>query len=711
MFSCSSINICMGLILLVLLASSDFVASISAAQEARKLEQAQLKKHATLFFLFVEEGSSFNNAKIWSSYFHSRHQAHTKHHVIIHPLHNPAEFSIPTTEGENHMVFKMSQFSSSAEHSKHHKDGIEHRRLAAMQQLLVEGLAASTNDLDMFLFISSDTIPLKPLSEIYTDLFNNGHGFVRSSFCIAPSDLWGENAVDPTMKAVRINPRFILNKDDSLIIAEKIKLAYQFPDVSNYSHIKFDDSMDHKALAQQSTRAASPRLSEFWFFGALFGELDSNRLVTVGDKQWAVVSAHSTSALHDWLYVDPAAECTQGSCHTYHFGHLQSVTLTAEKTVGTSKILPPTTAATTGAVQLLFNTSLETLTELRNTKFLFFAQSVRDAENIASVYIAQEDTSSFDGNQIHMPSTTTTSIGAAATSTISLYDALVQLNIYTDGVEGGDNSTTTTTSSVENHTKKGHHHSFVAGSHMRFRHGRRDNTGLRVLVVSVDDRDVSDELKSNDYVSMVAILQQDYCIRHGYDYVSFRTDNELLHKAVVERYPNVSMKNANFEETKYGYASYHPGLSQFRASSWGKLPPLWYLATEYGDHYDYIWFMDSDAAPNPLHNNRSLGDALADWKRDSDTMIYRGNKDPYEATFIFMSNFPWRSDLPCAGTFIFKPSALGETILREWWDYDLWMKNRADFMEQDACKYIFHLIRHGLLLVLETMLRYTVKMM
>jgi hypothetical protein len=87
-----------------------------------------------------------------------------------------------------------------------------------------------------------------------------------------------------------------------------------------------------------------------------------------------------------------------------------------------------------------------------------------------------------------------------------------------------------------------HHHSFVAGSHMRFRHGRRDNTGLRVLVVSVDDRDVAEELKSNDYVSMTSVLQHDYCLRHGYDYVSFRTDNDLLYRGMVEKYPNVSVK-------------------------------------------------------------------------------------------------------------------------------------------------------------------------
>jgi len=58
---------------------------------------------------------------------------------------------------------------------------------------------------------------------------------------------------------------------------------------------------------------------------------------------------------------------------------------------------------------------------------------------------------------------------------------------------------------------------------------------------------------------------------------------------------------------KYGRANYHVGYRAFRASSWGKLPPLWFLARQHGQDYDFIWFVDSDATPNPLHHNISLG--------------------------------------------------------------------------------------------------------
>ncbi len=76
------------------------------------------------------------------------------------------------------------------------------------------------------------------------------------------------------------------------------------------------------------------------------------------------------------------------------------------------------------------------------------------------------------------------------------------------------------------------------------------------------------------------------------------------------------------------------------------------------------------------------GDKLAHWKEHSNDTIYRGVKDPYQALFLFMSNFPWREDLPCAGTFIFKPNAAAINILQEWWDYDIPQKNFYDFMEQ-----------------------------
>jgi hypothetical protein len=107
------------------------------------------------------------------------------------------------------------------------------------------------------------------------------------------------------------------------------------------------------------------------------------------------------------------------------------------------------------------------------------------------------------------------------------------------------------------------------------------------------------------------------------------------------------------------------------------------IITEYGQHYDYIWYLDSDATINPHFGNRSVFDALTMWNNDS-TAVYWGNKNVFESQMMFFSNFPWRDDLPCAGTFLLRPTSYMEKVIREWWDYNLPTRNQVDFMEQDA---------------------------
>jgi len=57
---------------------------------------------------------------------------------------------------------------------------------------------------------------------------------------------------------------------------------------------------------------------------------------------------------------------------------------------------------------------------------------------------------------------------------------------------------------------------------------------------------------------------------------------------------------------------------------------------------------------------------------------------------MFFNNFPWRDDMPCAGTFIFRPTDRAEAILRQWWDFSgIPDRNFKHFHEQDA---LWHMI-------------------
>lgn len=105
------------------------------------------------------------------------------------------------------------------------------------------------------------------------------------------------------------------------------------------------------------------------------------------------------------------------------------------------------------------------------------------------------------------------------------------------------------------------------------------------------------------------------------------------------------------------------------------------------DKYDYIWYIDSDATVNPHRFNRSVLSAINEWAAGS--TVVRGQPDPLQATFLFFNNHPWRDNMPCAGSFIFRPNALAERVLRQWWDYDLPVKNFLHFHEQDA---LWHMI-------------------
>ena len=215
-----------------------------------------------------------------------------------------------------------------------------------------------------------------------------------------------------------------------------------------------------------------------------------------------------------------------------------------------------------------------------------------------------------------------------------------------------------------------------------------DSKGLKVLIVSTDSRPMHDKIEDNDYVGMSGVLMNDYAIHHGYDLLKLSFDSHKHVEEVRAKYPAALLPNAvnsasPVDYEKYGKSAYHPGLDQFRASSWSKLPLLWHATEQYGEHYDYIWYFDSDAVINPKFKNISLSDSFEKWKNDN-TTIYWGNQNISESELIFFSNFPWRRDMPCAGIFLFKPKKFAKSFLKEWWDYDLPSRNFEDFMEQSA---------------------------
>jgi len=221
-----------------------------------------------------------------------------------------------------------------------------------------------------------------------------------------------------------------------------------------------------------------------------------------------------------------------------------------------------------------------------------------------------------------------------------------------------------------------------------------DNGGLKVLMVSVDSRQLKPNLQNTDYVTMSSILVSDYAQKNGYDYIKITSNHSKLFENVEKKYNRKSKLGIG---DKYGVTIFHPGLGQFRASSWAKMPLLWHAYDQFGEYYDYLWYVDSDLTINPMFNDRYLSSELEKWQNDTHRHVFWGS-NPKDATFLFFNNFPWREDMPCAGTFLMKSTNLGEKMLREWWDYNLEIKNWYDFMEQDALWYMIENPEYGFLI-------------
>lgn len=525
------------------------------------------------------------------------------------------------------------------------------RTVVALHALLQESLNSkirSAHRDDKFIILSSESIPLKSLSSIRSILFDEDPVYKNTSaFCVKSSIEWELNSKDSLKRLVKHYASIVLTRADAEMFDSKfsrLSLLFSLQNELGYNSLFSNAATDHHAKAK--------KLIEYLPYYFIFGENDLN------DNS-------------SWHGLHPIANVEQGRCYSYWYSNSTQSDDSSNIWQNALKLnrsleygIDITTSGRNTIIQSL---RFDVLVALHQSPHFMFASKIH-AENAASYVLKPSPT---DGTKLVK---------------VTIAEALESLHIIpksNSSLSGTDGEV-----SFRNTSRgwSGRHHSNRAGK-LKFRRGSGDNTGLKVLMVSVDSRVIKPTLsgKAEDYVSMIAVLQSDYASFHGYDYISFCADHEQLIKLFKEKYPESEIKTKDFEENKYGYASYHPGFKYFRASSWSKLPPLWHLNKEYGSLYDYIWFVDSDATPNPLHRNRSLGDSFQLWKNNTNgPAVYKGVKDPYEATFLFFSNFPWRDDLPCAGTFIFKTGSASDVILREWWDYDIPQKNQADFMEQDA---------------------------
>jgi len=188
------------------------------------------------------------------------------------------------------------------------------------------------------------------------------------------------------------------------------------------------------------------------------------------------------------------------------------------------------------------------------------------------------------------------------------------------------------------------------------------DTSLRVLVVTVDHRELSEEMDSAGYTSLSAVLNYNYATKHGYDYRFYHVSTDL---ARVKRKYNATPPAASVAAADGLRArSYHPGRAEFRDYTWSKLPVLWHIASAVRQ-YDLILYLDSDVAMTAVNEHRSIQEAIVHW--DDSYKVVWGVKDLKKAGIMFLPEMPPDSNKPAVGAFIFRPK-LARHMFKVWWD-------------------------------------------
>ena len=240
-----------------------------------------------------------------------------------------------------------------------------------------------------------------------------------------------------------------------------------------------------------------------------------------------------------------------------------------------------------------------------------------------------------------------------------------------------------------------------------FEKRKGDNKGLKILIVTIDTRPLLHSIRNvdTDSIDNTAMINSHYAKLNGYDYLYVATTetghinkNGTVCNILRSRFNITSLLSLQCPKGaykgKYDVATYHISRKSGRASSWNKLPPLIYLADQYGSEYDYFLYIDSDVLLNSKYADVSISDKLEQWNTQKSNIgpiekfpIW-GEQDVYKSHMLALSNYPWRDDYPCAGVFLIKPDRVGIEMLLEWWDYHIPLKNLFDFMEQDALWYL-----------------------
>jgi hypothetical protein len=267
-----------------------------------------------LHFLLISWGE-IPNQDIWSAFF--KDVPEDRYRIWIHAKDQEKLLSRPIT-------FKYTLVDD------HFNAYIRLARV--MNWLLDNALSASHSSNDMFIFLSDDSLPVKPFHALYHRLAVR---HTMSLFCIAPTNQWldlGSGIYIP-----KAHQWMVLNKADSIASVKQWKLHTNLPELV----VALDNSQTTTGLPQLDPPTA---WEEFWFGPSIFG-------------------LHNLSAPYNVF--DYPSESEQGMCPMYVWWP------DSDPQSQFRRDIPELTEANTQGNQRLWEVPLDFIKAMRKSSFLF----------------------------------------------------------------------------------------------------------------------------------------------------------------------------------------------------------------------------------------------------------------------------------------------------------------------------------------------------
>ncbi len=168
---------------------------------------------------------------------------------------------------------------------------------------------------------------------------------------------------------------------------------------------------------------------------------------------------------------------------------------------------------------------------------------------------------------------------------------------------------------------------------------------MKICVFVSDNRPLDPVFDGANYHTLVSVINQAYCKKHGYDFIYYKP---YLHD----------------ESSASIFNCLDPNNGAHRHASWSKL--LSAKKALEGD-YDYVVCIDSDCI-----------------FRNFDISLEKFIEPLADKDVIFLNNKPWGDHLPCGGFFVCKNSDGAKTFLNDWYNFNIPAKNKDHMWEQAA---------------------------